>query len=79
MSAKGNCFDNAAMESFWSSFKTESGIEEAPPATRRDGTLAAFDYFETFYNRTRRHSSLDYTSPVAFENQHTNRKDTKAA
>lgn len=79
MSAKGNCFDNAAMESFWSSFKTESGIEEAPPETRREGTLVAFDYFESFYNRTRRHSSLDYTSPVAFENQHTNRKDTKAA
>jgi putative transposase len=79
MSAKGNCFDNAAMESFWSSFKTESDLEEKPPATRHDGNLVAFDYIETFYNRTRRHSSLDYSSPVAFETQHTNRKDTKAA
>jgi putative transposase len=79
MSAKGNCFDNAAMESFWSSYKTESDLEEKLPATRHDGNLVTFDYIETFYNRTRRHSSLDYTSPVAFEIQHTNRKDTKAA
>jgi putative transposase len=79
MSSKGNCFHNAAMESFWSSFKTESDLEQTPPATRNDGNLVTFDYIETFYNRTRRHSSLDYTSPVAFELQHTNRKDIKAA
>jgi putative transposase len=79
MSAKGNCFDNAAMESFWSGFKTESGLEETLPATRHEAGLLVFDHIETFYNPTRRHSSLDYTSPVAFENQHTKRKDTKAA
>jgi putative transposase len=66
------------MESFWSTFKTETGIEESPPQTRRDGHLAVFDYIETFYNPARRHSSLGYLSPVAFENKQT-LKDTKAA
>ena len=78
MSRAGNCYDNAAMESFWSSYKTESGLEEAPPATRRQAVLATFDYIETFYNPTRRHSSLGYLSPVAFENQYST-KDIKAA
>ncbi|MDD2762799.1 MAG: IS3 family transposase [Opitutaceae bacterium] len=78
MSRAGNCYDNAFAESFFSSFKTESGLEEDLPATRRGGELASFDYIETFYNRTRRHSSLGYLSPVAFENQPSN-KDIKAA
>jgi transposase InsO family protein len=67
MSRKGNCYDNAAMESFWSSFKRES-IDAIYP-TRQDGTAAAFDYIETFYNRVRLHSALGYQSPVDFENQ----------
>jgi transposase InsO family protein len=78
MSRAGNCYDNAAMESFWSTCKTETGIEEHPPATRAEGSLAVFDYIETFYNPTRRHSSLGYLSPVAFENQ-TTLNDIKAA
>ena len=78
MSRTGNCFDNAAMESFWSTYKTESGLEEVLPATRREAELATFDYIETFYNPTRRHSSLGYRSPVAFENQHI-QNDIKAA
>lgn len=78
MSRTGNCFDNAAMESFWSTYKTESGLEEVLPPTRRAAELVSFDYIETFYNTTRRHSSLGYLSPVAFENQHT-KKDIKAA
>jgi transposase InsO family protein len=78
MSRAGNCYDNAAMESFWSTFKTETGIEESPPATRHDANLAVFDYIETFYNPTRRHSSLGYLSPVAYENQQ-KLKDIKAA
>jgi putative transposase len=78
MSRTGNCFDNAAMESFWSSYKTESGLEETIPATRREGELATFDYIETFYNPTRRHSSLGYLSPAAFENQQ-HIKNIKAA
>lgn len=78
MSAAGNCYDNAFAESFFSTFKTESGIEETIPATRREAELVTFDYIETFYNPTRRHSSLGYLSPVAFEKQ-TQEKDIKAA
>lgn len=78
MSAAGNCYDNAFAESFFSTFKTESGIEEKIPATRREAELVTFDYIETFYNPTRRHSSLGYLSPVAFEKQNTKR-DIKAA
>ena len=67
MSRKGNCYDNATMESFWSSFKRECAA--ALYSTRRDGSAAAFDYIETFYNRVRLHSALGYQSPVDFENQ----------
>jgi transposase InsO family protein len=69
MSRAGNCYDNAAMESFWSTLKTDTGLDESIPASRRHTELAVFDYIETFYNPTRRHSSLGYLSPVAFENQ----------
>jgi transposase InsO family protein len=78
MSRAGNCYDNAFAESFFSSFKTESGLEEVIPATRHQAELASFDYIESFYNTTRRHSSLGYRSPVAFENQGST-KDIKAA
>ena len=78
MSRAGNCYDNAKMESFWSTLKTETGLDTIVPATRRDAELAVFDYIETFYNPTRRHSSLGYLSPVAFEKQY-ELKDTKAA
>jgi len=69
MSRTGNPYDNAAMESFWSTLKTEADLESAVPTTRRHAELAVFDYIETFYNPTRRHSSLGYLSPAAFENQ----------
>lgn len=71
MSRAGNCYDNAAMESFWSTLKTETGLEQGPLLDRRQTELAVFDYIETFYNPVRRHSSLGYLSPVAFENQQT--------
>ena len=67
MTRRGNCYDNAAMESFWSSFKRDS-IDSIDP-TREDGTAAAFDSIETFSNRVRLHSALGYQSPVDFENQ----------
>lgn len=70
MSRPGNCYDNSPMESFWSTLKTDTGLDTARPATRHHATLAVFDYIETFYNRSRRHSSLGYLSPVAFEQQH---------
>ena len=78
MSRAGNCYDNAAMESFWSTLKTDTGLDESIPASRRHAELAVFDYIETFYNPTRRHSSLGQISPVAFENQQ-KLKDIKAA
>jgi transposase InsO family protein len=78
MSRSGNCYDNATMESFWSTLKTETAIDVMIPATRHAAELAVFDYIETFYNPVRRHSSLGYLSPVAFEN-HYKTKDTRAA
>ena len=78
MSRAGNCYDNATMESFWSTLKTETGWNLSRPTTRRAAELAVFDYIETFYNPTRRHSSLGYLSPVAFEKQHP-KLNTKAA
>jgi putative transposase len=70
MSRAGNCDDNAAMESFWSTLKLDTEIDSRVPATRRAAELVIFDYLETFYNPTRRHSSLGYLSPVAFEKLH---------
>ena len=70
MSRAGNCYDNATMESFWSNFKTETEMDVTPPPTRELARLAIFDHIETFYNPKRRHSSLDYLSPVAFEKLH---------
>ena len=70
MSRAGNCYDNAMIESFWSTLKTETGLDVLIPATRREAELAVFDYIETFYNPQRRHSSLGQISPVAFELKH---------
>ncbi len=69
MSGTGNCYDNATMESFWSTLKTEADLSTSIPANHHQAELAVFNYIETFYNPTRRHSSLGYLSPVAFENQ----------
>lgn len=78
MSRRGNCYDNAAMESFWSTLKTETGLDATVAISRRAAELIVFDYIETFYNPKRRHSSLGYLSPVAFEKQ-TPKKHIKAA
>lgn len=78
MSRRGNCYDNAMMESFWSTLKTETGLDAVVPLSRRATKLIVFDYIETFYNPTRRHSSLGYRSPVAFENQPTQNHITAA-
>ena len=67
MSRKGNCWDNAPMESFFHSLKTEwVGFEDYK--TRSEARTSLFDYIELFYNRKRRHSALKNRSPWAFEN-----------
>lgn len=66
MSRKGNCYDNAFIESFWSSLKHET-VYHRKFATRAEARTALFDYIESFYNRTRLHSSLGYLSPINFE------------
>ena len=68
MSRKANCYDNAHIESFWATLKTE-GLPRQSYATRAEARLAVFDYVHTFYNRVRLHSALDYKSPVDFEQQ----------
>jgi transposase InsO family protein len=66
MSRTGNCYDNAVLESFWGKLKTECVYHEKY-ATRAEARLSIFEYIEVFYNRVRRHSSLGYVSPEAFE------------
>lgn len=68
MSRKGNCYDNAYIESFWSSLKYEL-VYHRKFATRLQARTAVFDYIESFYNRRRLHSSLGYVSPAMFEAQ----------
>lgn len=66
MSRKGNCWDNAVVESFFSSLKMEL-VYLTDFATRRQARSALFEYLEVFYNRRRRHSSLGYLSPWEYE------------
>ena len=68
MSRRGNCYDNAAMESFWSSLKREL-VHRVHFATRAAARAALFEWIEIFYNRERLHSALGYQSPVDFETQ----------
>lgn len=68
MSRAGNCYDNAAMESFWGGLKSE-WLHKQPLATRAQTRTAIFEWIEVFYNRQRLHSSLGYQSPVDFETQ----------
>ena len=64
MSRRGNCHDNAVMESFFATVKKEEA-ERFPSYS--DAKMALFDYIEVFYNRRRRHSTLGQISPAAFE------------
>ena len=65
MSRKGNCWDNAPTESFFNSLKNER-VHGTRYATRAQAIADLFDYIEVFYNRSRRHSTLGYRSPVQF-------------
>ena len=67
MSRRGNCIDNAAMESWFSTFKFELGERFESYAEAKE---KSFDYIEVFYNGHRRHSSLGYRSPAEFERSH---------
>jgi transposase InsO family protein len=66
MSRSGNCYDNAAAESFFGTFKTEL-VHRTRYRTRHEARDSVFEWIECWYNRKRRHSSLGYLSPEAFE------------
>ena len=69
MSRSGNCYDNAPMESFFGTLKNEQ-VHYQEYQTRLEAKTDIFAYIEGFYNRTRRHSSLGYLSPEAFEREY---------
>ena len=66
MSGTGNCYDNAAMESFFKTLKSEF-VDHEQFHSRKEARGAVFEYIEVFYNRLRMHSSVGYMSPAAFE------------
>jgi putative transposase len=66
MSRKGNCYDNAVVESFFSSLKNEL-IHHRDYHTRDQARTEIFDYIELFYNRQRIHQSLDYETPLVYD------------
>ena len=66
MSRKGNCWDNAVAESFFATLEIEL-IEGADWQTRNEARRAIFDFVEVWYNRQRRHSSLEYLTPAEFD------------
>jgi len=68
MSRKGNCWDNAAMESFFSRLKVELVFAEQY-STLEDAYSSIFEYIEVFYNRVRRHSAINYRSPTQYEQE----------
>jgi putative transposase len=68
MSGKGDCYDNALMESFFGTLKTEC-VDRQSFVSRAQARQAIFEYLVVFYNRQRLHSSLGYVSPVTFEQQ----------
>jgi len=69
MSRKGNCWDNAPIESFFGTLKTEL-VYRRNFKTREEAKQAIFKYIEVFYNRRRLHSSLGYLSPMVYEQQY---------
>ena len=68
MSRRGNCYDNAVMERFFSTVKSELAHQFA---SHGDAKMELFDYIEVFYNQRRRHSTLGQISPAAFERRAT--------
>ena len=72
MSRKGNCYDNAFVESFFHTLKVEL-VYQRKFATREEARKAIFEFIEVWYNRQRIHSSLDYKTPVEYESQSINK------
>ncbi len=68
MSRKGNCWDNAPMESFFGTLKTES-LHHYRFVTREQTRQVVFEYIEVFYNRIRRHAKISNQVPADFANQ----------
>lgn len=69
MSRKGNCWDNAPSESFFHTLKTEL-VHHRRYQTREEAKQEIFEYIEVFYNRQRRHSTIDYQTPLGYEERH---------
>jgi len=69
MSRKGNCWDNAAMESFFSRLKVES-VYAGQPTTKQEAYSLVFEYIELFYNPVRRHSAIGYKIPAEYEQEY---------
>lgn len=77
MSRKGNCWDNAVVESFFGSLKNE-WIQKKIYETLEDAKKDIFNYIEVFYNRKRRHASLGYVSPVVYEEMYEMKQERAA-
>jgi len=77
MSRKGNCWDNACVESFFGSLKNE-WVRNKIYKTFDDAKKDIFNYIEMFYNRKRRHASLGYISPVVYEEMHEMKQERAA-
>ena len=69
MARKGECLDNAVAESFFGSLKNEL-VHHEDYSTRQQARQSIFEYIEAFYNRQRRHATLNYMTPVEFEAAH---------
>ena len=71
MSRKGNCYDNATAEAFFSSFKAECLPVDCVFASKQEARREIFEYLEVYYNKKRLHSSLGYQTPVEYESSFT--------
>lgn len=78
MTRKGNCWDNAPTESFFNSLKNER-VHATRYRTHQEAMADLFEYIEVFYNRSRRHSSLGFVSPVQFLQDRIKAQQTKDA
>jgi putative transposase len=78
MGSVGDCYDNALCENFFATLECEL-LDRITLRTPREARLAVFDFIEGFYNPRRRHSALDYESPITFEQRHETSASTPIA